>query len=878
LGRRRLAFEGLEGRVLLAVGDLRLVTYNVAATDGTPSTELGTVLSAIGSEIVAGQSRQIDILALQEVATQATTTASIVSQLNAVYGANAYASGSLNGRTTNTFAIGDTVGLIYNVQTVQLVNELAIGTVSSTGQPRQTIRYQLRPLGVSPVTDFYVYNSHFKSSNTTADEARRQVEAIAVRANADALPQGTHIIYAGDFNVYSSSEDPFQTLLAAGNGQAFDPVNRLGSWSNNASFLNVFTQAPAVNPPGALVGGGLDDRFDFQLQSGEWTDGASLEYVPNSYHTFGNNGSVPINSDINAASSTALAGLTNRLTVLNLLASVTDHLPVVADFRFISTVVEQFVSYIGGNYLQSFDGLPSAGTYALASNGPLFLDALPIGAQNLAGWEMANVGGSVSPAKFNFGTGSLTTGSIYSFGASNAAERALGTLATGSMIGWFGVNLVNNSGKTLTSFSLNYIGEKWREGGSNTADTLAFSYGLGAQNITIAGSGTFTDFSGLNFVSPTVSTTGGAVNGNLLANQTNKSATVNGIQWLAGQRLVLRWKDVDDSGSDDGLAIDDLTFSASAAQVLSRNIYYRGTTFDTTASSETAIDGSKVPLISGVATAANYSAFTRGLTGVIIDVRDLTSTSLTTADFEFRVGNHSTPSNWPILPATSLSATNPIVVLPGLGSSGSSRIKIHFEDNAIRRSWLQITLKANANTGLAAYDVFFFGNLSGDVVNTSSGFVVDSEDMRRVRQTASSALVLASKVEDINKDGRVNAIDIALARQQSLSNERLYRLNIVGGAPIRIAFSVPAAPTVIVPVPALAPGELQEIVRTSQSMTGTVRFVLSNSLLKPVYSVATIPTVIEPSETSKPSRELSPLTTLSVSDLDQFFSALDKKF
>jgi hypothetical protein len=90
-----------------------------------------------------------------------------------------------------------------------------------------------------------------------------------------------------------------------------------------------------VNPPNGLTGGGLDDRFDFQLQSGELTDGQGFEYVGGTYHTFGNNGSVAVNGNINAASSTALSDLPNRTTILNFLTTVTDHLPVVADYRIV---------------------------------------------------------------------------------------------------------------------------------------------------------------------------------------------------------------------------------------------------------------------------------------------------------------------------------------------------------------------------------------------------------------------------------------------------------------------------------------------------------------------------------------------------------------
>src|SRR5262249_50801882 len=140
--------------------------------------------------------------------------------------------------------------------------------------------------------DFYLYNSHYKASDTTADEQRREVEANAIRADANALGQGANIIYAGDFNIYRSSEAFYSTiLLGAGNGQAFDPINTPGNWTANSGFAAVHTQSPATVAafPGQTLGG-MDDRFDFQLVSGELTDGAGLEYVSGSYHPFGNNG------------------------------------------------------------------------------------------------------------------------------------------------------------------------------------------------------------------------------------------------------------------------------------------------------------------------------------------------------------------------------------------------------------------------------------------------------------------------------------------------------------------------------------------------------------------------------------------------------------
>src|SRR5262249_48680545 len=187
--------------------------------------------------------------------------------------------------------------------------------VSPGGAARQPTRDKSHVIGAGPASAFYIYNSHFKAGTASDDLAQRQVEATAIRADADALGPGANILYVGDYNCQSSGEGFFQTLISAGNGHAKDPGNPLGAWHNNASFLTILTQTPANAPPGGLTGGGLDDRFDFELVSDELTDGLGLDYQAGTYHTFGNNGSVPLNSDINSPSSTALPGLANRTTV-----------------------------------------------------------------------------------------------------------------------------------------------------------------------------------------------------------------------------------------------------------------------------------------------------------------------------------------------------------------------------------------------------------------------------------------------------------------------------------------------------------------------------------------------------------------------------------
>ncbi len=310
------------------LAQLRVVTYNVANGSGVgndivPRTGMDVVLAAMGSESTGGIARPIDILMLQEVDDVTTTVQDFLNIMNGIYGPGTYARGTvLNDSTVKLHQ-----GVIYNTQSVSLLDELAFGTSSGSKAARQPMRYEFRPVGYDSTADFYVYNSHYKATTETASQARRLYEAEVIRDNADALGQGQHIIYGGDYNIQSSSEDSYQTMLSSGNGQAFDPINAPGTWHEDIAFAPIHTQSPHDGSDG-LVDSGMDDRLDFLLATSEFLDNEGLSYIPGTYHAFGNNGTT-YDLAINAPSNTY--SLTSAQ--LNSLAHVSDHLPVVADYQ-----------------------------------------------------------------------------------------------------------------------------------------------------------------------------------------------------------------------------------------------------------------------------------------------------------------------------------------------------------------------------------------------------------------------------------------------------------------------------------------------------------------------------------------------------------------
>ncbi len=316
-------------------GQLRIVSINASNAEpavASPRAGMNTILGAIGTTISddpttpgnTGIAKPIDVLCLQEWHTAATTGAGYANLLNSMYGTTTFSHGTLAGATTGA----GTQGIVYNSATVQLIHEVAVGTTSSSGMPRQQVRHQLRPVGYTGTNaDIYIYNGHWKASS--GDQARRLVEAQTIKSNAVGLPANSNVIYLGDMNVFTSTDSGYAHLLAAGTGQAFDPISTPGNWDGSAAFRNVHTQSPwnsSLNPGFNGASGGMDSRFDQQLITGNLNDGEGVAYIPNSYFVMGNNGSHQLNQPLTTGTGAAPA-------VLNALASILDHLPVVADYQ-----------------------------------------------------------------------------------------------------------------------------------------------------------------------------------------------------------------------------------------------------------------------------------------------------------------------------------------------------------------------------------------------------------------------------------------------------------------------------------------------------------------------------------------------------------------
>jgi len=249
-------------------------------------------------------------------------------------------------------------------------------------------------------------------------------------------------------------------------------------------------------------------------------------------------------------------------------------LPILAACSVLALAPTHAAISFTGSHTENFDGLPtSGGSTTLPGTG---IVGNQVAVTALGDWQVARVGGS-SGADSTIHTSALTGGRFYSYGAADAADRALGSLGSGSFWGAYGTSLVNATSGTITSIVITFTQEIWTVQGTSTAnpveDRVTFAYGFSGADITAANfltSSAMTLLPALDLVSPAESSLTGVTSGtdpdrNRDGNSTQwselKSATIHGIEWAPGQEFHIRWSDTDSAGFDAGLAIDNLTIS-----------------------------------------------------------------------------------------------------------------------------------------------------------------------------------------------------------------------------------------------------------------------------------------------------------------------------
>ncbi len=302
-----------------------IMSYNLLNYPGTDTTFRNpffrTVISATNP----------DILVVQEMISQAGVNGFLNNILNS----------ALSGYAAGTFIDGPDTdnALFYKTEKFTSLFNNPISTVL-----RDINEFVLKENSTGDT--IRIYSVHLKASSGASNELQRLAEVNNLRAVTDALPSNTNYMVLGDFNIYSSNEPAYQKLLDTTTpGYFVDIFSLPGTW-NTPAYAQYHTQSTRTRQFGGGAIGGLDDRFDMILMSPSLLASGGIEFVNNSYIAFGNDGQ-HYKDSINHPPNNAVGQ-----TIANALHYASDHLPVLASFRFNTESVElvSFTALIEGLY------------------------------------------------------------------------------------------------------------------------------------------------------------------------------------------------------------------------------------------------------------------------------------------------------------------------------------------------------------------------------------------------------------------------------------------------------------------------------------------------------------------------------------------------
>ena len=241
----------------------------------------------------------------------------------------------------------------------------------------------------------------------------------------------------------------------------------------------------------------------------------------------------------------------------------------------------------GSSYTQNFDSLPAPGAATVDTANPVTISgvtyplanpfgfAYPVATPgNLGGLGLTNAmpgwfGFGGGGAKFGASAGDQSGGGVISFGpiSTGSTNRALGLIATGgSGPASVGVSLLNATGHTLNLLTLGFTAELWRQ--TAVAKTLTCSYYIdpsATNGFPTTATGIFTNLTA-SFPPLPAGSAEIALDGTNPTNQQTLAVTSQPISnWPPGAALWLVWGLSDTISKGQGLAIDNLSFSATAA-------------------------------------------------------------------------------------------------------------------------------------------------------------------------------------------------------------------------------------------------------------------------------------------------------------------------
>lgn len=318
-------------------GRLRVATWNISSYTGSNASHIKNVVYGE----FQGRSMTPDAILAQEIQSASAATAFLSALNTATNSPGDWAASYATLTGTNST---NSQATFYRTSKVQLESSpvLVRAAQGVSGTPRDVHRWDFKIVTSASLDRISLYNVHLKAGTEGTDELRRQDATQAIRTDAQALGTGRHFLLGGDLNIQRATADSYELLTKTGSGFGpfYDPIKSPGAWTSNSNFKFLHTQDPSG-------GGGMDDRFDQLLISGNLRDGVGLDYDgdwntafstttwndPNhSYRTWGNDGT-SYNSALTTTGN-AMVGSSIAQSIKTLAGAGGGHIPVYMDLKY----------------------------------------------------------------------------------------------------------------------------------------------------------------------------------------------------------------------------------------------------------------------------------------------------------------------------------------------------------------------------------------------------------------------------------------------------------------------------------------------------------------------------------------------------------------
>ena len=266
--------------------------------------------------------------------------------------------------------------MVYYNSNKLIFEESRVITADTRDINQYTFKINTENAEINPIR-MEVFVTHLKASTGSSNRQRRLNSIQSFVSYTNTIANDSYVLFAGDFNFYTSNEEGYQYLIDNRNPIIMiDPINRPAPtfpddgvdyfnydnydstyfW-NNSSFSDIHSQSTRTSNSGLIDDsgstGGLDDRFDFIMMSENLNTSSDLFYVNDSYQVVGNNGNC-YNSQISNSNCSG----TYSQTLRNALIEFSDHLPIVMEIETpentLSTYTLSKINFISSNITQDY--------------------------------------------------------------------------------------------------------------------------------------------------------------------------------------------------------------------------------------------------------------------------------------------------------------------------------------------------------------------------------------------------------------------------------------------------------------------------------------------------------------------------------------------